>query len=150
MLKRAAFLAAWVLAACFVLPLSTCTRYVDDKGEAVDVEEGAVPPEGATAIVDYQVPAEQLWTNTLGGLLMIVAFLGPLASALHARSAGSARGKRVAFWLQPLLLAAAGHSVWVIGNFGVPTPAAWLGGAAVAVLAVAWLAAFAPGSAPSP
>ena len=85
MTSRVALIAAFVLGACFVLPLSTCTRYVDAKGEAVEVEEGETPPAGAIAIVDYQIPAEQLWTNPLGGFVMLVAFLGPLAGALHAR-----------------------------------------------------------------
>lgn len=95
MRSRATLIAAIVLGACFVLPLSTCTRYVDANGDAVEVEEGATPPEGATAIVDYQIPAEQLWTHTVGGLLMLVAFLGPLASALHARFGKSAPARRV-------------------------------------------------------
>jgi hypothetical protein len=148
--SRVTLIAAIVLGACFVLPLSTCTRYVDAKGDAVEVEEGATPPAGAVAIVDYQVPAEQLWSNTVGGLLMLVAFLGPLACALHARFGKSARAKRVVFWLQPLLLLAAGHYVWVIAGFGRPTAAAWLAGAAVAALALCWLAAFVPRPAASP
>jgi len=150
MRSRVTLIAAALLGACFVLPLSTCTRYVDAKGEAVPVEEGATPPEGAVAIVDYQVPAEQLWTHTVGGLLMLVAFLGPLASALHARFVESARAKRVVFWLQPLLLLAAGHYVWVIAGFGRPTAAAWLAATAVAALALCWLAAFAPRAAAAP
>lgn len=144
MTSRVALIAAFVLGACFVLPLSTCTRYVDAKGEAVEVEEGETPPEGAIAIVDYQIPAEQLWTNTVGGLVMLVAFLGPLAGTLHARFGRSPRAKRVAFWLQPLLLLAAGHAVWVVARFGEATPAAWLAAAAVAALALSWLAAFVP------
>jgi hypothetical protein len=144
MTSRAALIAALALGACFVLPLSTCTRYVDAKGDAVQVEDGETPPEGAVAIVYYQVPAEQLWTNPGGGLVMLVSFLGPLASALHARFGSSARAKRVVFWLQPLLLLSAGHAIWVIGGFGETTPAVWLGVVAVAALWLTWLAAFLP------
>lgn len=144
MTSRVTLIAAFVLGVCFVLPLSTCTRYVDAKGEALDVEEGETPPAGAIAIVDHQIPAEQLWTNPLGGLVMLVSFLGPLASALHLRFARRARVKRVVFWLQPLLLLSAGHATWVIAGFGEATPAAWLAAAAVAALALAWLAAFVP------
>jgi hypothetical protein len=144
MRSRAALIAAIALAACFVLPLSTCTRYVDAKGDAVEVQDGQPPPEGAVAIVDYQVPAEQLWTNTLGGLVMLVSFVGPLASALYDRMGRSARAKRILFWLKPLLLVNAGHAIWLIGGLGDPTAAVWLGAAAVATLALAWLAAFLP------
>jgi hypothetical protein len=144
MRSRIALIAALALGACFVLPLSTCTRYVDAKGDAAPVADGQPPPEGAVAIVDYQIPAEQLWTNTIGGLVMLVSFVGPLASALHGRFGRSGRVKRILFWLQPLLLLSAGHAIWVIGGFGEPTPAVWLGAAAVAALAVAWLAAFLP------
>jgi hypothetical protein len=133
--------AALVLAVCFVLPLSTCTRYVDEQGEAVEVEDGETPPEGAVEIVDHQIAAEQLFTNPLGGALMLIFFVGPLASAFVLRGGASARAKRVLFWLQPLLLLGAGHAIWVVGRFGETAPAAWVGAAAVAVLAVAWIAA---------
>ena len=49
--------------------------------------------------------------------------------------------RRALFWIQPILLAWAGHSVYVIGDFGETTAAAWLAAAAIAALAVAWLAA---------
>jgi hypothetical protein len=142
-------LAALVLAVCFVLPLSTCTRYVDAKGEAVEVAPGAPPPEGAVAIVDRQIAAEQLVTNPLGGALMLIAFLGPLASAVYARYGANARAKRVLFWIQPLLLFAAAHAVWVIARFGETAPAAWVAAAAIAALALAWGAAFTPRGAPA-
>jgi hypothetical protein len=137
-------LAALALAVCFVLPLSTCTRYVDAEGKAVEVEPGAAPPEGAVAIVDRQIAAEQLWTNPLGGTLMLVAFLGPLASLAYTRWGASARAKRVLFWIQPLLLFAAAHAVWVIARFGETEPAAWVAAAAIAALALSWIIAFAP------
>ena len=146
MKRRISLVAAFVLAVCFVLPLSTCTRYVDEKGEAVEVEEGAAPPEGAIAIVDQQIAAEQLWTNPLGGVTMLIFFVGPLASALYALVEGaSARAKRVLFWVQPLLLLGAGHAVWVVGNFGETQPAAWAAAAAIVALAVTWLAGLATG-----
>jgi hypothetical protein len=140
MTNRVRLGAAAVLAVCFVLPLSTCTRYVDEKGEAVEVAEGAAPPAGAQAIVDYQTAGEQLWTNPQGGVPMLIAFLGPLASALWLRRGASERARRGLFWIQPLLLAWAGHAVYVIGNFGETTAAAWLAAAAIAALAVAWIA----------
>jgi hypothetical protein len=142
-IRRAATLAAFVLALCFVLPLSTCTRYVDGRGEAVEVAPGRAAPEGVTAIVDRQIAAEQLRTNPLGGFLMLVAFLGPLAAALHARFGRGERTKRVLFWLQPLFLLFAGHAVWVIANFGEPAIGAWLAPPALAVLGLDWLLALA-------
>ena len=147
MTGRLPLLAALALAVCFALPLSTCTRYVDAQGESVEVEPGETPPEGATAIVDQQIAAEQLWANPLGGALMLGFFAGPLASALYARRGASARAKRLLFWLQPLLLLGAGHAVWVIGRFGETAPAAWLAAAAVVALAAAWLAALVAGRA---
>jgi hypothetical protein len=144
-LSRLSLLAALTLAVCFVLPLSTCTRYVDGEGEAVEVAAGEAPPEGAIAIVDRQIAAEQLVTNPLGGGLMLVFFAGPLASALYARQSGRPRLKRALFWVQPLLLLGAGHAVWVIGRLGETAPAAWVAAAAVAALAAAWLAALLAG-----
>ena len=146
MASRITLVAAFVLAVCFVLPLSTCTRYVDAQGEAVEVERGAPPPAGATEIVDQQIAAEQLVTNPLGGFLMLVFFVGPLASALYARAAGTnERAKRVLFWIQPLLLLGAGNAVWVVGNFGETAPAAYVAGAAIASLAVVWIASLVTG-----
>jgi len=138
---RTWLIAAAVLAVCFVLPLSTCTRYVDANGEALKVAEGAAPPAGARAIVDRQTAVEQLVTNPLGGWSMLVAFVGPLASALWLRRGAGTGVRRVLFWIQPLLLAFAGHSVYVIGGFGETTAAAWLAAAAIAALALAWLLA---------
>jgi hypothetical protein len=143
--KRIGWIAAVVLAVCFVLPLSTCTHYVDEKGDALEVAEGAEPPAGARAIVDQQIAAEQLVTNPLGGVLMLVAFVGPLVSALLVRRTG-AGARRVLFWIQPLLLAFAAHSVYVIGGWGETTPAAWLAAAAIAALALVWLAALVTGA----
>ena len=133
--------AAAVLAVCFVLPLSTCTSYVDANGDAVSVAEGAEPPAGARAIVDYQTAGEQLWTNPIGGVPMLIAFVGPLASALWLRRGAGDATRRALFWVQPLLLAWAGHAVYVISDFGERTPAAWLAAVAIAALAVVWLAA---------
>src|SRR5262245_30373932 len=96
---RVTALAAFVLAVCFVLPLSTCTRYVDAKGEAVEVKDGEKPPEGAIEIKDWQIAAEQVWTNPIFGVPALIAFLGPLAGVLHARSGGRAGVQRVLFWL---------------------------------------------------
>jgi len=143
MARHAAGVAAFVLALCFVLPLSTCTRYVDERGEAFELAPGETPPEGVTEIVDHQIAAEQLRTNPLGGFLMLAAFLGPLVAVLYARFGRSERTKRVLFWLQPLFLLLAAHAVWVIGRLGEPALGAWLAGAALAVLAAAWLAALA-------
>jgi hypothetical protein len=140
MTNRVWITAAAVLAVCFVLPLSTCTRYVDAKGEAVEVAEGSAPPPDARAIVDRQTAVEQLVTNPLGGFSMLVAFVGPLASA------GT---RRALFWIQPLLLAFAGHSVYVIGGFGDTTAAAWLAAAAIVALAIAWVAALRPAPVPA-
>jgi hypothetical protein len=138
---RTWLIAAAILAVCFVLPLSTCTRYVDANGDSVEVAEGAPPPAGARAIVDRQTAAEQLVTNPLGGVSMLVAFVGPLASALWLRRDAGTAARRVLFWIQPLLLAFAGHSVYVIGGFGETTAAAWLAAAAIAALALTWLLA---------
>jgi hypothetical protein len=143
--NRIWWIAAAVLAVCFVLPLSTCTRYVDVKGDAVEVAEGAEPPAGARAIVDQQIAAEQLHSNPLGGVPMLIAFVGPLVCALLVRRAGAA-ARRVLFWIQPLLLAFAAHSVYVIGGWGETTPAAWVAAAAIAALAIVWLAALATGA----
>jgi hypothetical protein len=136
--NRIWWIAAAVLAVCFVLPLSTCTHYVDEKGDALEVAEGAEPPAGARAIVDRQIAAEQLATNPLGGVLMLIAFVGPLACALLVRRTGAV-ARRVLFWIQPLLLAFAAHSVYVVGGWGETTPAAWVAAAAIAALALAWL-----------
>ncbi len=139
MIRRAATAAALLLAVCFVLPLSTCTRYVDERGEAVELAPGEAPPKGVTEIVDHQIAAEQLRTNPLGGLLMLVAFLGPLGAGLHARVARSERTKRVLFWLQPLFLLLAGHAAWVIGHLGTPAFGLWLAAGAIGVLGLDWL-----------
>ena len=141
MTDRIWLVAAAVLAVCFALPLSTCTRYVDEKGEAVEVAEGAQPPAGARAIVDYQTAGEQLWTNPIGGVPMLIAFAGPLASALWLRRGAGAGASRALFWIQPFLLAWAGHAVYVISGFGDRTPAAWIAATAIAALAVVWLGA---------
>jgi hypothetical protein len=150
MTNRVWITAAAVLAVCFVLPLSTCTRYVDAKGEAVEVAEGSARPPDARAIVDRQTAVEQLVTNPLGGFSMLVAFVGPLASALWLRRGAGAGTRRALFWIQPLLLAFAGHSVYVIGGFGDTTAAAWLAAAAIVALAIAWLAALRPAPVPAP
>jgi hypothetical protein len=136
-------IAALVLAICFVLPLSTCTRYVDEKGEGLSVPEGTEPPPGALAVHDYQIAAEQLATNPLGGVLMLLSFVGPLASALALRRASPVVG-RVLFWIQPLLLALAANYVYTIGSWGQTTPAAWIAAAAIAALAITWVAALVP------
>lgn len=138
---RVTALAAFVLAVCFVLPLSTCTRYVDAKGEAVEVKDGEKPPEGAIAIKDRQIPAEELWSNPIFGVPALIAFLGPLAAVLYARFGGSAGVKRALFWLQPLFLLVASYVVWVIGRWGDTDPPAFLAGAAIAVLLAGWILA---------
>jgi len=137
--NRLSLLAAIALAVCFVLPLSTCTRYVDAEGKAVEVERGAAPPEGATAIVDQQIAAEQLWTNPLGGVLMGICFVGPLLILLYLRRRGGGLARGVLFWVQPLLLLGAAHFVWVIGRWGETAPGAWIAAVAIASLAVAWV-----------
>ena len=146
---RVTALAAFVLAVCFVLPLSTCTRYVDDKGNAVQVEEGQKPPQGAIAIKDRQIAAEELWTNPIFGVPALIAFMGPLAGVLYARFGRSAGVKRALFWLQPLFLLVAGYVVWVIGRWGDPDPPAFAAGAAIAVLLAGWMRAVASRPAPA-
>ena len=68
MKRRISLVAAFVLAVCFVLPLSTCTRYVDEKGEAVEVEDGESRRRARSRSRTARSPAEQLWTNPLGGV----------------------------------------------------------------------------------
>jgi hypothetical protein len=138
--NRLSLVAALALAVCFVLPLSTCTRYVDEQGKAIQVERGEAPPEGAIEIVDQQIAAEQLWTNPLGGVLMLICFVGPLAIALYLRRRGSGLVRGVLFWVQPLLLVGAAHFVWVIGRWGETAPGAWIAAAAIASVALAWVA----------
>jgi hypothetical protein len=133
--------ASLVLAACVVLPISTCTRYVDAQGEAVAVEAGAPVPEGAREIVDHQVPIEQLVSNPLGGILILVAFLWPLAFLAYGRWGARARIKAALWWLEPLLLTGSAHYVYTLAFLGEPAVGAWLAAASLAVLAVLWLSA---------
>jgi len=133
--------AALVLAVCVVLPISTCTRYVDARGEAVTVEPDAPIPAGVREIVDHQVPIEQLVSNPLGGCLILVAFLWPLAFLAYRRWGARVGIQAALWWLEPLLLAGSAHFVYTLAFLGEPAVGAWLAAASLAVLAVLWLRA---------
>jgi hypothetical protein len=92
-------------------------------------------------IVEHHVPIEQLTTNPLGGFLILVAFLWPLAFRAY-RSWGARAGIKAAlWWLEPLLLAGSTHYVYTLAFLGDPAVGAWLAAASLAVLAVVWLCA---------
>jgi hypothetical protein len=134
-------IAALALAVSVALPISTCTRYVDAQGEAVAVEPDAPLPAGVTEIVDHQVPIEQLVTNPLGGCLILVAFLWPLAFLAYRRWGSHAGIQALLWWLEPLLLAGSAYYVHTLAFLGDPAVGAWLAGASLAVLASLWLSA---------
>lgn len=132
-------LAAAALAACLVLPISTCTRHVDARGEAVELEPGAPVPPGVETLVERRFPMEQLWTNPLGGVLIAFFFLAPLGLRALERRGGSEGARRALFLAEPLLLLAAAHYVWTLAHQGEPAVGAFVAAAALAALAGFWL-----------
>jgi hypothetical protein len=131
-------LAAAALAACLVLPISTCTRHVDARGEAVEVAPSAPVPPGVETLVDRRFPIEQLWTNPLGGVLIALAFLAPLGLRVLERRARSEGARRALFLAEPVLLLAAAHYAWTLAHFGEPALGAFVAAAALAALAAFW------------
>ena len=132
-------LAALALGACLALPISTCTRYVDARGEAVELEPGEPVPPGVETIVDRQFPGEQLWTNPLGGVPISLAFLGPLGIRVAERRFRGAGARRALFLAEPVLLAAAAWYAWTLAHLGDPAVGFYVAGAALLVLAGSWL-----------
>jgi hypothetical protein len=125
-------LAALIVVASAALPFYTCTSYVDESGNSVEVEPGAALPPGVRAEVEVHRPIERFDLLDSDSYFLMLAFLWPLAFVGIRAALRHPGGLRAILIAEPLLLLGSG---WIFHAQSSVGERAW--GAAVALRASA-------------
>ena len=108
---------AILLLVSLALPMSSCVRYVDAKGNRVEVEKDAPLPEGVRKEVLYDYALDNFDAQDAGSWSVLLAFAWPalLVGLLFWRKRGRAvLALRIA---EPLLLAGSFYLISFIASF---------------------------------
>ena len=134
------FIGAFLLAACFALPIKSCTEYRDETGKWVSVAPGEAPAPGVRPVITRNYLLEELRANDPLSWLLVASFIFPAAVVVYARKRPAARLTRVLWFIEPLLLAGVLFSVWYMTFlFNDPDVGSYVAGGGVAIYFLGWV-----------
>lgn len=111
---------AFLLLACFALPMTSCTTHENEAGKFVAVKPGEPIPPGVHSVTvrHYLLGAgsrvDDPWT-----WVELAFFIFPAAVVVHARKRPAARLTKIIWFLEPLLIAGVSLSIWLT-SFLIP------------------------------
>lgn len=130
---------AFLFAACFALPMSSCTVYRDETGYLVELGPDRSVPPGARAVTTRHYLLDEVSPGHPQSWLWIAAFIWPAAFLLHARKRPDARLSRALWFIEPQLLAGSLYSIFVFRFFDDRDVGSYVGFAGVAVYFLGWV-----------
>lgn len=133
-MQRVKLGSAVVLASCLALPLSTCTVYLDEKGEPIPVESGEPPPPGAQKSVTTTYPVMS-WSESPRALL----WLWPLIAVAYERVGTRQRLRAIVWWLEPPLVLLSAGLISLQTAFQRPAIGYYLASASLGAYLVVWI-----------
>jgi hypothetical protein len=103
---------ALLLAACFALPMKSCTSYENTEGRPVIVGADEAPAPGVRSVTERYYLWEELSTDDPQSWLRVAVFLGPAAAVMVRRRRPKTRAMKVLWVMEPVLLAGVIYSLW--------------------------------------
>jgi hypothetical protein len=107
--------AAVLLLVCILLPLSSCSKYVDREGNPVHLSaDTGEMPAGAQQVKGYKYVKDFFEVKSLGAWLLVLSFLWPVVVLFYQQRSRRGRVRAIVWGIEPALAAG---SCWVIYEF---------------------------------
>lgn len=130
---------AFLLAACFALPMTSCTEYRDDAGRSVSVLPGKAPAPGLSRTITRFYLLDNLHAEDPMSWPYVGVFLCPGIVLIYARKYPATRLRTVLWFMEPLLLAGVVYSVWYMNFFDDPDIGSYVADGGAAVYFFGWI-----------
>lgn len=129
--------AAILLLICLILPLSSCSRYVDSEGKTV---YGTAPSTDAQRITEYYYIWTEFEAKELGSWVLIICFIWPIPILIYKYRGKGKRVKQILWAVEPLLIGCAVYYIVLSATFlSDPEVGAYLAVTANGIYGIAWL-----------
>ena len=136
---RFKILGAIVLAGSLALPVSTCTGYRSPDGKFVTWIPTGADSAAYPRAVDRDYVLHDVYLVRPSTWFNLAVFVWPLPVVALTQRRRTARWRRWVWWLEPLLVAISGWTVWLVANLlATPAIGAYVALGALGVYLSAW------------
>ncbi|MBA7660336.1 hypothetical protein ES703_68338 [subsurface metagenome] len=135
--SRIKIVAAILLLICLILPLSSCSRYVDSEGKTF---YSSSPRPDAQRITEYYYIWTEFEAKELGSWVLIICFIWPIPIIIYKYRGQRKRVKQILWAVEPLLIIGTVYYIAFSATFlSDPEVGYYLAVTANGIYGIAWL-----------
>lgn len=114
MISTIKLIGAFLLLACFALPMTSCTTHENEAGKFVTVKPGEPLPPGVHVVHRHYYLLDELRVGGAWPWLANAGFVCPAAAVVYSRRHRDTQLSRVVWHLEPILIAWALFGIWYV------------------------------------